>query len=59
MEGCFVEGPIALDITKLSRFPALLFRIICRVEGECVDVVMRISDTVDGPCFGVNKTRID
>jgi hypothetical protein len=24
MEGCFVEGRIALDIAKLSRFPALL-----------------------------------
>jgi hypothetical protein len=59
MEGCFVEGRIALDIAKRSRFPAIFFRIKRRVERKCVDVVMRIGDAVDGPCFGVNKARVD
>src|SRR5215468_3748439 len=59
MKGCFVEGGITLDIAKRSRFPALFFRIICRVERKCVDVVMRIGNAVDGPCFDVNKARVD
>ena len=59
MEGCFVEGRIALNIAKLSCFPALFFRIKCRVECKCVDVVMRVGDPIDGSCFGVNKARLD
>ena len=59
MEGCFVERCVALNIAKLSRFPAIFFRIKRRVERKCVDVVMRIGDAVDGPCFGVNKARVD
>src|SRR3974390_3043415 len=59
MEGCFIERCVALDGAKLSRFPAIFFRIKRRVERKCVDVVMRIGDAVDGPCFGVNKARVD
>ena len=58
MEGCFIERCVALDVAKLSRFPAIFFRIKRRVERKCVDVVMRIGDAVDGPCFGVNKARV-
>ena len=59
MEGCLVKGLIALDIAKRSRFPTLFFRIKRRVKRKSVDVVMRIGNAVDGPCFGVNKARVD
>ena len=57
MEDGLAVGRIFLDVAEVRRLPAILHRVVCRVEGEAVNVQMRVRDAADRPRREMDELR--